>query len=522
MTKILRRKLRKHDQKKKITFSEPLPDDWEIKPLFSALSDNQDALEQMFTNCADIVLRNFTISNEKIPALLIFIKEIANEEKISNFIIKPLMELNSPVSKELCTNMFIEKLINEDLKSSDIEVAITFGQAVNTILTGNTLLVVDGYKEGVRISTRGRKYREIHEPTTEGTLTGPKEGFTESIATNTVLIRDRIITSKLKVEKYVVGRVSKTNLNLMYIEGIVNPELVENIRSKIQNIDIDGVLGSQYIEELIVDNPKTIFPLINRSERPDKIAADLLEGRIAILVEGTPFVLIAPGVFVQFMQTSEDYYQNYFFASFMRMVRYILLIISFISPGVYLAAITFHQELLPTDLAYSIASARKGVPFPAFLEILLMALMFEAFREAGVRLPKQIGQSVSIVGALIIGESAVAAKLVSPATVIIIAVTGVSSFTIPSHDFSQCIRMLVFPIILLGGSLGLYGVMLGSVVILIHLASLDSFGVPYLASFAPFSLKDMKDAMIRTSRRNMNERPSFLNITNMKRKNNRS
>lgn len=379
-------------------------------------------------------------------------------------------------------------------------------------------MIIDGFKEGIQISTRGRKYREINEPTTEGVLSGSKEGFNESLSNNTVLIRDRIVTSNLKVEHFTVGRVSKTSLNLMYIEGIIDPELVQRIKGILQTIDIDAVLSSQNIEELIIGNTKSIFPLVDKSERPDKIASELLEGRFVIVIEGTPFVLIAPAVFIQFMQSVEDYCENQYFATFTRVMRYVLLIILILAPAVYLATISFHQELLPTDLAFSIASARNGVPFPAFLEILAMAIMFESFREAGIRLPKQVGQTVSIVGALIIGEAAVAAKLVSPATVIAIAVTGISSFTIPSYEFSHGVRLMVFPMILLAGFFGLYGVMLGSIVLLMHLASLESFGVPYLSSIAPFSTRDIKDVFIRTSWRNMKDRPSFFNIMNSRRK----
>ena len=272
-------------------------------------------------------MRPLSISDKKIPALLIFIKEFTNEDKISNFILKPLTEIDNYLVKEKSEDHLVKTLINENIISAEIEVAKTFGQAIHSILSGNTLLIIDGYKESVQVITRGRKYRSIAEPTTESVLIGPKESFTESLDNNTVLIRDRIITSKLKVELHIVGRVSKTKLNVMYIEGIVIPELVKTIKKKIQNIDIDAIQSSELIIETITNNSKTIFPLIDKSERPDKIAAELLEGKIVIVMEGTPFVMIAPALMVSFLQSSEDYYQNYYFASFIRIIRYILLVL---------------------------------------------------------------------------------------------------------------------------------------------------------------------------------------------------
>ena len=323
----------------------------------------------------------------------------------------------------------------------------------------------------------------------EGGIRGSREGFIESLQVNTSLLRRIIKSPALKLQSMKIGKYTKTNVVVAYIDGLVDQTLIEEITNRLQRIEIDGILESGYIEEMIEDNPYSPFPQLLATERPDVACAHLLEGRAVILVEGTPFTLIAPISFFSLIQSHEDYYNRFMVGSLIRWLRYVFLGISLLLPSLYVAVLTFHQEMVPTALMLSVAASREAVPFPAIVEALIMEITFEALREAGVRLPKQIGSAVSIVGALVIGQASVQAGLVSAPMVIVVAITGIASFMIPRYATGIAIRMLRFPIILLAGTLGLLGIMMGIIAIVIHLCSLRSFGVPYLAPLAPLKGK---------------------------------
>jgi spore germination protein KA len=278
----------------------------------------------------------------------------------------------------------------------------------------------------------------------------------------------------------------------------------------VTRIDIDAVLESNYLEEFMEDSPWSPFPQLNATERPDKVAAGLLSGQVAVLVDNTPFALIMPVTFPQFLQATEDYYDGFYFATFNRIMRFIALNIALLLPSLYIAIVTFHQEMLPTPLLFSLAAGRENTPFPAFIEALLMEVIFEILREAGVRLPRPIGQATSIVGALVIGQAAVNAGLVSPAMVIVVALTALASFLIPTPSGGFTIRMLRFPIMFMAASLGLFVIMATLMAILIHLCSLRSFGVPYLAPLVPFDRYSLKDTFIRVPRWLSTTRPTFI------------
>lgn len=316
-----------------------------------------------------------------------------------------------------------------------------------------------------------------------------------------------------------MGRITKTDIVLAYLRGKANEKVVEEVRRRIKRINVDSILESGYVEELIEDQPFSPFPQIAHTERPDKAAAEILEGRIVILVDGTPFVLIVPTIFTQFLQSSEDYYERYPMAIAVRLIRYLFFMIALTFPSIFIAATTYHHEMIPTPLLISVAGAHIGVPFPAFFEVLLMEITFEALREAGVRLPKAVGSAVSIVGALVIGEAAVAAGIVSPDTVIVVAVTAIASFTIPAFNVAITIRMLRFPMMFLAAIVGFYGILLGLLIILVHLCSLRSFGVPYFAPVAPFRWKDMKDTIFRAPWWMMKKRPKYISKDESERQN---
>lgn len=304
-----------------------------------------------------------------------------------------------------------------------------------------------------------------------------------------------------------VGELTRTEVAVAYLEQIANADVVQEIRSRIQRIQIDGVLESGYIEQLIEERSFSPFPQYLVTERPDYIVSALLEGRVAILTDGTPFVISGPMTFWGFLQAGEDYYDRVLFANMIRFIRLILLMAALLLPSIYVALTTFHQQMIPTKLLLSIAAAREGVPFPALVEALLMEGTFEALREAGVRLPKQIGQAVSIVGGLVVGQAAVQAGIVSAPMVIVVSLTGIASFTIPRYNFSFAFRILRFPMILLAGMFGLYGITAGLLCILIHLAGLSSLGVPYLFPVSPVTFQGLKDAIFRAPLWTMYFRP---------------
>jgi len=481
----------------------------ENQPLSSSLTENLTTLRTIFDNCTDLAYRELKIGQEQVPVLLLYVNGITDEQMVNQDILKSLVNIRCSYLEVSGSNN-IEIIKNVFMEIGNISEISTIGEVSDSVLNGSVALLLEGNVRALKIGTKGLAGRIISEPVTEGVVRGPREGFTESLRTNTALLRRKIKTPNLKLEKFVLGRTTKTEVNVAYLEGTANPKVVAEVKKRISLIDVDSVLESAYIEEMIEDEPFTVFPQIDHSERPDKVAAGLLQGQVAIFTDGTPFVLIVPTMMVQFLQSSEDYYDRSIYATLVRVVRFFFLNLALLLPALYIAITTFHRGLLPTPLLISITAAREGAPFPTVIEVLTMEVTFEALREAGIRLPKPVGQAVSIVGGLVIGEAAVQASMVSPTTVIIVALTGISSFGIPSYSFALAIRVLRFVMILLASSLGLYGVLLGLLVMQAHLVSLRSFGIPYFAPIAPFNLKDLKDSVIRLPWWAMSERPRLI------------
>ncbi|MGC5328081.1 spore germination protein [Brevibacillus sp. SYSU BS000544] len=461
---------------------------------------NEEILRSLYTKCNDVVFRKFLI-NRSIHALLIYIDALSNIEEIDENVLAPLMKESTDAE------ITLKELIEQRLAISNVRVINTISECISSISIGDPILLIDGVKSGISLALCKWEKRAISEPTAEGGVRGPREGFTESAVVNISLIRRIIKSPLLKMESLVIGDFTKTKVTISYIEGIVDHTLVEEVKNRLSRIQIDGILESGYIEELIQDYAFSPFPQLISTERPDVVCGNLLEGRVAILVDGTPFALIAPITFFSLLQSSEDYYQHFISSTAIRWLRYFFLGISLLLPALYVAVITFHQEMLPTSLLISMASAREAVPFPAIIEVLIMEVTFEALREAGVRLPKQVGAAVSIVGALVIGQAAVQAGLVSAPMVIVVAITGIASFMMPRYPAGIAIRLLRFPIIILAGTLGLLGVMLGIITIVIHMCSLRSFGVPYLSSVAALKTNELKDVLIRGPWWAMDSRP---------------
>ncbi|MFM9278670.1 spore germination protein [Paenibacillus jiagnxiensis] len=475
--------------------SEPLP-------LYPDLLQNETRLRLLYDNCADVVYRSFPIGG-RTKAFLMYIEGLADSEGIEQYVISPLIQEEAGEIDD------IRQLIERKISVTKAKEFTTYAECIEYLSNGYTILVVDSQAVGFGFGLTKWKERPIEEPTAEVGIRGPREGFTETLRVNTSQIRRIIKTPLLKMESVKIGEYTRTKIILAYIEGLVDKTLVEEVRNRLLRIRIDGILESGYIEEMIEDQPYTPFPQLLNTERPDVVAANLLEGRVAIFTEGTPFALIAPVTFFTLIQSQEDYYQRFLISTVIRWLRYIFILLSLLFPSLYVAVLTFHQEMVPGSLLISMASSREAVPFPALIEALMMEVTFEALREAGVRLPKQVGAAVSIVGALVIGQAAVQAGLVSAPMVIVVAITGISSFMIPRYIAGIAVRMLRFPLIFLAGSLGLVGIVMGVIAIVLHMCSLRSFGVPYMSEAGTPKMNEWKDVLVRSPWWKMNTRPRF-------------
>lgn len=485
----------------------------EAKPLKKSLDENLSIIKKILGDPSDLIIRELVIGKE-IPQkiALIIIDGLTNGQFVHDFILKGLVyEIRTAeLSPEVKINSFKDILLNCSLPLSDVEELSNFKDLFEKLLSGDSVILFDKLDSGLVIDTKGWQDRGIIEPSAETVIRGSRDSFNETLRTNTMLIRRRIKDINLRVINRVVGTITKTSVTIMYLEGLAKEDIVKDVIDRIDLINIDGILESGNIEELLVDNIYSLFPTMYTTERPDKVAGNLLEGRIAILTDGTPFVLVVPAVFMQFFQSSEDYYQRWIFASFIRSIRYLSFFLALLTPSVYIAITTFHHEMLPTSLLLNISGQRESVPFPAVVEVFFMEVTFEILREAGLRMPRAIGSAISIVGALVLGEAAVNAGVVSNIMVIIVSLTAITSLIFPEYSFSSPVRLLRFVFIILSSIIGLYGIAIGLMMLTIHLCSLQSFGVPYMYPLAPLSLSGLKDAIIRTPIKTHIKRPQII------------
>lgn len=484
------------------------------KPVEKRLAANVDYLLKTFANCCDLVMRPLKMGKDgSLTACIIYFDGIVNQDTLGENIMRAVMIegvdlLDSP-EDPLYTRVY-DRL----LTVGEVKLLRDLNNLIGEVLNGQLGLILDGQEVCFSLGIKGGKTRGVEEASSEAVVRGPRDGFTEDIRVNTALIRRRVKSPRLKFEKLTIGTLTRTEVNIAYIEGLVMENLVAEIKQRLQRIEIDGIIESGYIEEFIEDTPKSLFGQTAPTERPDRAAVALLEGRAVILIDNTPYVLMVPTVFPMLLGAAEDYYTRFTFSSLIRILRLISLNVALLLPSLYIAVTTFHQEMLPTQLLVSFAGVREGLPFPIFAETLTMEFTFEVLREAGVRLPRQVGQAVSIVGALVIGEAAVNAGLVSPTTVIIVSLTAISNFTIPIIEGANTIRILRFPLMILAGAFGFIGVTVGLLLILVHLCSLRSFGVPYLNPIAPLQTSDLKDTFIRVPWWYMRRRPVQLAKSN--------
>ncbi|WP_287896215.1 spore germination protein [Dehalobacter sp.] len=501
------------------------------KPLSSVIEHNLQAMQQIFEKCSDISFREFQLhSTKKIKAFIVYSDSLCKPEIINDAILKPIMlevsartenlhtkaDLNTNTAVYTDTNLKTNVgdmpgiILQHLLTNYKADTLSLISEAADAVLEDNLVLIIDGYPIGIKASVQGYNIRQINEPTTEPNIHGPRDGFVENLGTNISLLRRRIRTSLLKAESITVGTLSKTKVNICYIQGVANEKIVAEVKSRIERITIDNILDSSYLEEFISDEPISLFPLVQYTERPDRTAASLFEGRIAIMVDNSPSALIIPCTFVTLIQASEDYYYSALFASFARLGRFMAINITLLVPAVTVAVFSVNQSLIPISLLNTVAGARENLPLPISLEIFLMELVFELLREAGVRLPRTVGQAISTVGGLVIGQAAVDAGIVSPTSVVVVGLTAVASFTFPDYNVGTSIRIIRFGLIIMASVFGIVGIIFGLMILLTHLCSLRSFGVPYLSPIAPLTLRDLKDTLIRAPWWAMSTRPRFF------------
>jgi spore germination protein KA len=482
------------------------------EPLQPDLKANLDRLRHILQDCSDIVFHTFSLKGGR-NALLVYTEGIVDSAETHLHMLMPLLFLMDPYLAENGG----EDVATRGVSLSQMERIGSVEQAVEAILTSSVLLLVDGYAGGAVFNVKGGVRRGVQEPNSEVVIRGPREGFTENLRVNTALLRFKIKSPDLKMVRFVKGTYTRTDIVLAYIDGVADRRVVQEARRRIEAIEINSVLESGYIEELIEDHPNSPFPQLQYTERPDTVAGQLLEGRFAILVDGTPFVMIGPITLWQLLQASEDYYERYFISNLIRWLRFAFALIALYLPALYVAVITFHPDMLPTTLLLSVAAAREAIPFPALVEALIMEVSFEALREAGIRLPKTVGQAVSILGALVIGQAAVEAGIVSAPVVIIVSLTGIASFTIPRFSLAIAIRILRFVMIFAGAAFGLFGLVIATIIMVAHMCNLNSFGVPYLSGVAPFRGRDQQDIFIRAPWARMNYTSGTYSQDNQKR-----
>ncbi len=476
--------------------------------IFPSVSVNSDYLKSKYNLLinSDIVFRDFILNarGKQYHALIIFIDGMVNTEIMNEFILEPLMMRNKNnlfdnsqnriISEAVTNNITVRKvkkfklpnyITNCLIPQNDIKQISTFEDIISGVNSGNCALLVDTLNVAFDIEVKGFQQRGIDKPSNEIVIKGPHEAFVENIRTNTSLIRRFVNNENLVIENLDVGNITKTKCGVCYISELANEELVAEVKFRMNNLDVDSVLSAGQLEQLISDSSNLNIPQVISTERPDKAASYLLDGRVIILVNGSPYAIITPGILLDFLSSPDDKNQKTLFSNFTKFIRGIAAFITLLLPGLYIAITSFHQEILPTELLFSILASRANVPFPIIFELLVLELSFELIREAGLRVPSPIGPTIGIVGALVMGQAAVSAGIVSPILIIVVAITGTASFAIPDYAFGFHLRIYRFAFIFLGYLCGFLGIALGLFVYMVSMSDSKSFGVPYTVGVSP-------------------------------------
>lgn len=489
---------------------------------------------------SDVKIREFIINvkSRQFKAFIIYIDGMVNKDSINDFILRPLMlknyanqyNDNDIISEAIATNILVRKIKKfniEDyisdhlLPQNDIEKVSSFDKIIYDVSSGNCALFVDTINYVFDIDVKSFDKRSIAKPENELSIMGSQEAFVENLRTNTSMIRRNLCNENLIIENLSIGKTDKNSCSICYLKNLANSDLVAEVKFRLNNLDVEYLNSMGELKELIKDDMHTTLPEIISTERVDRATTLLLEGRVVVIYNGSPYVMVMPATIFDFLTTPEDLNVNFIFANFLKIIRAISYFITLLLPGLYVAITTYHGELIPTELLYSIISSRENVPFILIVEITLMELSFEIIREAGLRVPSPLGPTVGIVGALVLGQAAVQANIVSPFLIIIIAITGITSFSIPNYSLSFHLRLNRFIYIILGAVSGFFGIGIGLFLYLLTLCSLKSFGVPYLAPYAPFAKIHSNGYFLKPAWKREN-RSSFLDPKDTKIQNNKS
>ncbi len=481
--------------------------DREPERLSRSLENNLLYFRTVFQECSDVVFREFQMDFQKNHrGALLFIDGLADRKTIEEQVLRPVMALARHA--ERVQNGITANWLKEfNISIGKIKEETDRVELCTAILSGMAVLLVDNSRVALVLSVPGWEKRAVENSMLEKVVRGPKEGFVETISVNIALIRRRIRDPQLKVRVHELGKRSKTKVAILYMGDIAKEEVVAEVEKRLATVDIDMIHDSSTIEAFIEDNPFSIFPQILPTERPDKVAANLMEGRIALVADGSPSVLVMPVSLASLFQSPEDYYERFIFGTFVRLMRFGVFTIATTLPALYVAMVSFHHQLIPDRLILTLAIGRLLVPFPAFIEALAMEITIELLREASSRLPGPLGQTIGVVGGLVLGQAAVSAQLASPAMVIIVALTAIATFTVPIYSLSYPLRLVRFPMMILAGIFGFFGIFLAWMMLLIHLCALESFGTPYLTPLAPLKPSEWKDTMFRFPFWAMGKRP---------------
>lgn len=481
------------------------------KNISESVNENVKSLQETLGDNMGVFYRKFKIGKEeKIPGMLVAISGLVEVTTINENILKPLMRFDLSKFKNKDIICSIEESV---LSVVDVELIEDLSSIAQKLFLGKVILFIEGESRAILVTANAWEMRGIEQPVTETVVRGPRDSFVEDLGTNISLLRRRIRDPKLRCEQMFLGRQTHTRVVVSYVDGIVNEDILTEVYKRLQNIDIDAILESGYIEQLIEDAPFSLFPTVGNSEKPDIVASQILEGRVAIFVDGTPLALLVPYLLINNFQVSEDYYARPLFVNFMRFLRIGSFFIAVLLPGAYVAVQYYHTILIPFSLLVRQATLRTDVPFQLYIEIVAMLLIFEIIRESGLRMPKPIGQAVSIVGALILGQAAVDAGLVGIPVVVVVALVGIAAF--PISPLTEAISILRILFVIAGSTLGLFGMLVLFMVILGHIASLRSFGIPYAAPIFPININDWKDALFRFPLWLLGRRPVTINSPNV-------
>jgi spore germination protein len=501
---------RKYRNKTKQPTSTQIQNDDPAKKLISPLLlENMAEIQKTFNVSPDLVVKNFVIKQTKCPAALVYLSGLTDTKTIHNHVLSPL-------------------LFEANKEEQDFEVQVSIGgvkeknswqEIENAILQGNSVLFIDKHNKVFIFDTQGWPQRGIEDSNIESSLRGQHVGFTETGSNNIAMIRRHIPNRELKMKEMTVGARGNLKLTIMYLADVANPEVLKELVDRINKLDVDSILNAASLAEYIEDNPYSPFPQLFLTERPDFAAAEILQGRIVTVVDRSPNVLIGPATFETFFKSMDDYGARWTVASFIRLMRYFGFFVAIFLPATYIAVISFHFEIIPLKLLLSVGASREKVPFPPFIEAIIMEITLEMLREAGIRLPAKIGQTVGIVGGIVIGQAAVEAGIVSNIMVIVVALTAIASFIIPNYDMGAAIRILRFPMMIAASLFGFVGITVGLMTLIAHFIALESLGTPYGSPIAPLRFPDWKDLFIRFPEWSILKRPESTRAIQRKKAN---